>query len=142
MPSPGTDLPVVPFQVKIADLGFARKLRQDQLAATFLGTPLMMAPEILEKENYDHTADVWSLGCVFYEMMTGFPPFTGNNLSDLQNNIQTGIYFFPKSVKFSLQGLSFLNSCLQYDPSQRPSLNELMNHPYITLDNSLDAGGR
>ena len=87
VPSPGTDLPAVPFQVKIADLGFARKLRQDQLAATFLGTPLMMAPEILEKENYDHTADVWSLGCVFYEMMTGFPPFTGNNLPDLQNNI-------------------------------------------------------
>ena len=69
----------VPFEVKIADLGFARRLDHDSLAATRLGTPLVMAPEVLEGNKYDHSADVWSLGCIFYEMLTGFSPFTGNN---------------------------------------------------------------
>ena len=98
-----------------------------------------MAPEVLDGNKYDHTADVWSLGCVFYEMMTGYAPFTGTSQSNLGENIARGAYFFPKSVRFSLQGLSFLTSCLQYDHAQRPSLNELLNHPYIAMDDSLEA---
>lgn len=69
--------PVVPMEIKIADLGFAKKLEDDQLASTSLGTPLNMAPEVLFHRKYDTKADVWSLGCVFYEMLTGFTPFTG-----------------------------------------------------------------
>lgn len=66
--------------MKIADLGFARKLEEDKgLAKTKLGTPLVMAPEVLGDREYDHSADVWSLGCIFYEMITGFCPFTGRN---------------------------------------------------------------
>ena len=102
----------VPFQVKIADLGFARKLQVGNLAETRLGTPLVMAPEVLDGNKYDHTADVWSLGCVFYEMLTGYAPFTGTSQSNLAENIARGRYYFPKTCKLSLQGLSFLNSCL------------------------------
>ena len=69
----------VPFEVKIADLGFARKLDDDDLSSTKLGTPLVMAPEVLNDKKYDHSADVWSLGCIFYELMTGYTPFTGRN---------------------------------------------------------------
>ena len=69
--------PAVPMEIKIADMGFAKKLEDDQLASTSLGTPLNMAPEVLFHRKYDTKADVWSLGCVFYEMLTGFTPFTG-----------------------------------------------------------------
>ena len=68
-----------PFEVKIADLGFARKLEEDQLSITKLGTPLVMAPEVLGSEAYNHNADVWSLGCIFYELLVGFTPFTGRS---------------------------------------------------------------
>ena len=102
----------VPFEVKIADLGFARKLEFESLATTRLGTPLVMAPEVLEGNKYDHSADVWSLGCIFYEMLTGFSPFTGTSQTNLLENIAKGDYKFPKTLKFSLQGLSFLNMCL------------------------------
>ena len=127
-----------PFQVKIADLGFARKLKVGTLAETRLGTPLVMAPEVLDGNKYDHTADVWSLGCVFYEMLTGYAPFTGTSQANLAENIARGRYYFPKTCKLSLQGLSFLNSCLQYDHQQRPNLQELLNHPYIAMDDSLE----
>lgn len=116
------DRQAIPFDIKIADLGFSRKLEEGQLAETRLGTPLVMAPEVLDGNRYDHTADVWSLGCIFYEMLTGFAPFTGTSQGNLAENIARGHYYFPKTLKFSIQGLAFLNSCLQYDHSRRPSL--------------------
>jgi len=51
-----------------------------------------MAPEVLRGNHYDHKADVWSLGCLYYEMLTGFTPFTGYNLEDLSDNIARGTY--------------------------------------------------
>ena len=97
----------------------------------------MMAPEVLSGAKYDHSVDVWSLGCAFYEMLTGFTPFTGISQANLIENIYKGVYYFPKTLKLSLQALSFLNACLQFDHTQRPSLAELMNHPYIAMEDQL-----
>lgn len=72
-----------PFQIKIADLGFARELNYEDLTQTHCGTPIVMAPEVLNNKRYNHKADVWSLGIVFFEMLTGFMPFTGKNKQDL-----------------------------------------------------------
>lgn len=71
-----------------------------------------MAPEVLYGQMYNHKADVWSLGCLFYEMLTGFSPFSGQNLKNLEENIAKGTYMFPKTLKLSLEGLSFIASCL------------------------------
>ena len=116
---------------KITDLGFARKLLEDQLAETACGTPLQMAPEVLSGQLYNHKADVWSLGCLFYEMLTGFTPFTGRNQRNLQENIAKGTYMFPKTLKLSLEGLSFLNQCLQYEHDKRLDWTDMLNHSYI-----------
>ena len=57
-----------------------------------------MAPEILSGQKYDHTVDVWSLGCIFYEMLTGINVFTGTSKPNLLENIIKGDYKFPKTV--------------------------------------------
>jgi len=122
-----------PVHVKIADLGFARKLGEDQLTDTTCGTPLLMAPEVLGGQLYNHKADVWSLGCLFYEMLTGFAPFTGRSQKNLEQNIAKGTYMFPKTLKLSLEGLSFLNSCLRYKHEERIDWQDLLSHPYIAF---------
>ncbi len=120
------------MDVVIADLGFAKQLEQEKsLAETQCGTPLYMAPEVLEGKNYDSKVDVWSLGAVFYEMLTGFTPFTGTSKEDLKKNLKAGSYRFPKNIKLTVQGLEFLNCCLQYDPTQRMSWEQLLNHGYF-----------
>lgn len=116
---------------KIADLGFARKLQEDELAKTGCGTPLLMAPEVLSGQHYNHKADVWSIGCLFYELLTGFMPFTGFSHQNLRDNLRKGTYQIPKSVKLSLQGVSFLKECLQYNSEKRISWQDLCDHPYI-----------
>lgn len=98
------------------------------------GTPLYMAPEILHGRPYDHKVDVWSLGAVFYEMLTGFTPFTGVNKADLKKNLEQGNYRFPKQIKMTLEGLDFLNCCLQHDPNDRLSWDELLKHNYFNYD--------
>ena len=66
--------------VKIADLGFSRKLQQGQVAETGCGTPLTMAPEIFfSKTGYGNKVDIWSLGCIFFELLTGLAPFRASS---------------------------------------------------------------
>lgn len=84
--------------LKIADFGFARQLQGDALAGTACGTPLYMAPEILEAREYDAKADIWSIGCIFYEMLAGHCPFSGVNETDLLNNIRTKELRVPSDV--------------------------------------------
>lgn len=122
------------LEVKIADLGFAKEVNVDSMTDTVCGTPLVMAPEVLNGKRYNHKADVWSLGVVFFEMLVGFTPFTGRDKPDLKRNLESGNYGIPKELKLSLQGLDFLNSCLQFNHDQRLSWKELIKHPYISED--------
>jgi serine/threonine protein kinase len=71
-----------------------------------------MAPEVINRKSYNHKADVWSLGIVFFEMLTGYTPFNGKNKEELIANMQKGAYKVPKKIRLSLSGLDFLNCCL------------------------------
>ncbi|KAJ9694801.1 hypothetical protein PVL29_010332 [Vitis rotundifolia] len=74
--------------LKIADFGFARSLQPRGLAETLCGSPLYMAPEIMQLQKYDAKADLWSVGAILFQLVTGRTPFTGNN------QIQVFFFFF------------------------------------------------
>ncbi|NXY92778.1 STK36 kinase, partial [Alcedo cyanopectus] len=62
--------------VKLCDFGFARAMSIHTMVLTSIkGTPLYMSPELVEERPYDHTADLWSVGCILYELSVGTPPF-------------------------------------------------------------------
>lgn len=85
------DLPVA----KLGDFGFARVLGEKEMADTLCGSPLYMAPEILNYEKYDAKADLWSFGTIVYEMIVGKPPYRAHNPMELLRKIKAspGIVF-------------------------------------------------
>ena len=77
----------------MGDFGISRVLQFTQdLAQTAVGTPLYVAPEVVKGVGYDAKADVWSMGCTFYEILTLSPPFSGMSLSDLMIKVRTANY--------------------------------------------------
>lgn len=82
------------------------------MTATIAGTLNHQAPEILEGKPYGYKADIWSLGVVFYQMLYGKFPFTGQNYFALLSNVLRAKPDF-ESVIISLEVLSFLKNCFQ-----------------------------
>lgn len=114
-----TNYPTHDFYLKIADFGFARHLSNTSLAETLCGSPLYMAPEILQHHRYDAKADLWSVGAVVFEMLAGHPPFTGQNHMDLLRNIQRKAVKLPKGVSVSSQAVALLKVLLNRNPLSR-----------------------
>lgn len=68
--------------IKLVDFGFAKAA--DPKSGTYkdsLGTPLYIAPEIIKNEDYKVSVDIWSVGVIAYQMLSGVPPFWGRNKS-------------------------------------------------------------
>lgn len=114
---------------KLCDFGFARSMSIDTYVLTSIkGTPLYMAPEIISQCPYDHSADLWSLGCIVYECLVGSPPYYTDALLRLVSLIQQEIKW---PTFLSPECLSFLHGLLQKDPSKRLSWPNLLHHPFV-----------
>jgi serine/threonine protein kinase len=75
------DLSSTDFDVKLGDLGFSKFLPDTRMRSrTLCGTPLYMSPQIVFEEDYSFKADIWSLGSVYYELLTGHTPFQSKNM--------------------------------------------------------------
>uniref|UniRef100_A0A8C0B8G1 non-specific serine/threonine protein kinase n=1 Tax=Buteo japonicus TaxID=224669 RepID=A0A8C0B8G1_9AVES len=72
------------IRIKIADFGFARYLQNNMMAATLCGSPMYMAPEVIMSQHYDAKADLWSIGTIIYQCLTGKAPFQASSPQDLQ----------------------------------------------------------
>ncbi|NXT09377.1 STK36 kinase, partial [Prunella fulvescens] len=116
--------------VKLCDFGFARAMSIHTMVLTSIkGTPLYMSPELVEERPYDHTADLWSVGCILYELFVGTPPFYTNSIFQLVSLIIKDPVKWP--VTMSPVFKSFLQGLLMKDPHERLSWPELLSHPFI-----------
>ncbi|KAI0464335.1 hypothetical protein LJB42_001946 [Komagataella kurtzmanii] len=112
--------------VKLGDFGLAKMLDQENdFAKTYVGTPYYMSPEVLLDQPYSPLCDIWSLGCVMYELCALRPPFQATTHLQLQQKIQEGI-FPPLPDVFSPRLRSLINACVTIDLNKRPSTHELL----------------
>jgi serine/threonine protein kinase len=126
------------FSAKITGLNFSKDLIQDNMGSTILGTPLYMSPDVVERldnktnKKYNTSADLWSLGVITYELLTGTTPFVGSKYEEVFQNIEKGSYKLPKKLKPSIENISFINGLLQYYPEKRYDWEQIKQHPFLT----------
>lgn len=116
-------------EIKIGDFGWAIHNPKNLKGAEVVGTRYYMAPEILKGEEYDHSVDIWSLGIVAYEMLTGKVPFYGADDKQLEQNILTKDIKYPGFLSESC--VNFLKGILEREPAKRMTLDELLKNPWI-----------
>lgn len=129
--------------VKLADFGSSKRLalqHQDAMEnLTMRGTPYFMAPEVFE-EKYGSKADIWSVGCVAFQMLTGSPPWKGMGFSNpmtlfihIKDTEGLPSYDWPNTNDVEITRFkTMLEKCFYRDPSKRPTAKALSSDPFFT----------
>ena len=105
--------------LKLGDLNVS-KIAKKGMLQTQTGTPYYASPEVWKDQPYDSKSDIWSVGCVLYELATLFPPFRANDMSGLYKKIVSGRYS-PLPASYSNDLHLIVKQLLQVTPSMRPS---------------------
>jgi len=114
---------------KLGDLNVSKVARRG-LGYTQTGTPYYASPEVWKDKPYDHKSDVWSLGCVLYEMITLRPPFRAKDMEGLFNKVCKG-QFSRIPDRFSDDLFKVVQYLLQVNSIQRPSCEQILQHPIV-----------
>ena len=114
---------------KLCDFGWSVELKKNEKRQTFCGTYEYMAPEIFESETYFSAVDVWSLGILLYELFHQRSPFVGNSIFSIYKNIIKENILFD--VGFSLEAQDLVKKILILNPSERPTVKEILEHAFI-----------
>jgi len=110
--------------VKLGDFGLSKQIDATMgKAHTICGTTHYTAPEILLEKKYTNRCDVWSTGCVLYEMLTLTRPFDGRRVLDIQRKVKKGDYYpldsrLPKAIRILVKMM------LSVDPKKRPAFSD------------------
>ncbi|CEP60023.1 serine/threonine protein kinase KIN3 LALA0_S01e01266g [Lachancea lanzarotensis] len=136
VPDPSTASQTLDYNtasVKLGDFGLAKSLGSSvEFATTYVGTPYYMSPEVLMDQPYSPLSDIWSLGCVVYEMCTLHPPFQAKTYTDLQRRIRAGK--FERIPEYYSQELQLvIESCINPDLQTRASAYSLLQNIQLRI---------
>ena len=114
---------------KLGDLNVSKVVRKG-LGSTQTGTPYYASPEVWNDSPYDSKSDIWSLGCVTYEMLTLRPPFRAENMDGLYHKVIKG-HYSKISEKYSQDIAEIIKMMLKVNPNDRPSCSQILKHPLV-----------
>eukprot|EP01102_Stenamoeba_stenopodia_P000887 TRINITY_DN10823_c0_g1_i1.p1 TRINITY_DN10823_c0_g1~~TRINITY_DN10823_c0_g1_i1.p1 ORF type:complete len:819 (+),score=159.51 TRINITY_DN10823_c0_g1_i1:265-2721(+) len=119
---------------KLTDFGIANQFQAGEKLVSCVGTPCWMAPELIAGDGYGPACDIWSLGCLAIELLTGAPPFSELSpmfamfriveVDDVKKPVP-----IPEDISSELK--SFLQSCLRRNPALRPTAEQLKRHAFL-----------
>ena len=122
------------YHIKLADFGLAKEnVKNDTPNKTFCGSPQYLSPEMLSKEGTTKSSDIYGIGAILFEMVTGAPPFYSQDVDLMYKNISENNLMFPEIFSEELKDL--LRKMLDKDPKKRIGIGndkqDLKNHPFF-----------
>ena len=118
--------------LKIADFGFARFLQDGVMAATLCGSPMYMAPEVIMSLQYDAKADLWSLGTIVFQCLTGKAPFQAQTPQALKQFYEKNARLAPRIPSGTSQLFThLLVNLLKRDAKDRIDFDAFSSHPFL-----------
>uniref|UniRef100_F6TBK5 Serine/threonine-protein kinase PLK4 n=1 Tax=Equus caballus TaxID=9796 RepID=F6TBK5_HORSE len=123
------------MNIKIADFGLATQLKMPhEKHYTLCGTPNYISPEIATRSAHGLESDVWSLGCMFYTLLTGRPPFDTDTVKNTLNKVVLADYKMPTFL--SREAKDLIHHLLRRNPADRLSLSSVLEHPFMSRNSS------
>ena len=118
-------------EYKLADFNVSKVVNQKNgLLYTQTGTPYYASPEVWKDKPYDFKSDIWSLGCVLYEMAALRPPFKAKDMKGLYQKVTAGNYP-PISSRYSYEFREVISLMLQPCTDFRPTVDQLLSLPIV-----------
>lgn len=118
--------------IKLIDFGTAQKFERKKKMTAVIGTPYYVAPEVL-KGSYDEKCDIWGLGVIMFILLSGTPPFNGEDDNEIMNAVIKGKYEYKqkKWANVSEEAKSLIDQMLIKKPSERISAQEALDHEWF-----------
>ena len=118
------------MRAKLSDFGWSNYLKGNYKRTTICGTPIYLAPEIINNTGHDEKIDIWCVGVLMFELMTGQAPWKGEDVHTVKKNISQLKINWPKNMDKDARDL--ISKILRYMPEERPSLRTILMHPFFT----------
>jgi len=119
--------------VMLSDFGLSKIIGVESMMETACGTPYYVAPEVLSATGYDKEVDLWSVGVITYLLLCGFPPFYGETLPEVFEQIMKAEYDFPEPywTEISKEAKDLIGKLLVVDASKRLTATQALKHPWV-----------
>ena len=117
------------YNIKLTDFGWSNYLNNEEKRSTVCGTPIYLAPEMINRKGHDERVDIWCIGVLLFELSTGKVPFQGNNIDVLKYNIRNMKISWPSDIDREAKDL--ISKILKYNPNDRLTVEEILRHPFI-----------
>jgi calcium/calmodulin-dependent protein kinase I len=121
------------LEIAIADFGLSKIVGQQMMMQTACGTPSYVAPEVLNASGYGKEVDMWSIGVITYILLCGFPPFYGDTVPEIFEQIMEANFDYPEEYWGSVtkEAKDFINKLLVVDSDKRMSAVDALKHPWL-----------
>ena len=115
---------------KLTDFGWSNYMQGDIKRTTVCGTPVYLAPEIINNQGHDEHVDIWCIGVLLFELMAGYSPWQGDDVQTVRYNISRLKIRWPRDM--DRDAMDLISKILKYNPEERLSLRQMLAHPFFT----------